>query len=360
MTSRAEGREAESGSTDLPGSQAGAGVEGLLPPLTLGNIEVDPPLMLAPMHGVTDASFRALIRHASGDGVGLFYSEFAAAEGIIRSNPRAMRAITPQPEDRPFTAQIHGRNPEPLARAAVAAAETGADLIDLNCGCPAKAVVRQGSGVALMREPDLIGRLVEAVKAAVELPVTVKIRSGWSDSSLNAMEVSRIAQEAGACMVCIHGRTRDQRLAEEADWELVAEVGQKLRVPVVGSGDVTSGAEALERLRMPGVAGVMIGRGAMANPWVFGDTLQLAARGQTPHHSLDDRLSLVLALAELGTRYLPERALPGRLKQLIGPITRGFPGGAAIRRAVYVAQSPAEIVAVIGQLRRTSTEETAF
>src|SRR6185369_9666755 len=250
---------------------------GLLRPLSIGPVVTRTNLILSPMSGVTDCAFRTTVLEASGRGaVGLLVSEFVAAEGLSRDNAKTIAMLRYQEVERPFSIQIFGADVDRMVRAAEMVEVIGADIVDINCGCPAPKVVRRGGGAQLMRTPDVLRDILVAVRAAVSIPVTVKIRAGWDDASRNAVEVARMVEGEGAAMLAVHGRTRLQLYSGESDWNLIGEVASRLSIPVIGSGDVIDAEGALERLRGGYADGVMIGRGAISNPWIFGQTLALA------------------------------------------------------------------------------------
>src|SRR5688572_1518268 len=271
----------------------------LLRPLQIGPVSTRTNLVLSPMSGVTDCAFRTTVVEASGrESVGLLVSEFVAAEGLSRDNGKTIAMLRYEERERPFSIQIFGADVDRMVRAALMVEEVGADIVDINCGCPAPKVVRRGGGAQLMRTPETLRDIVRAVRAAVRIPVTVKIRAGWDDSSRNALEVARMVEDEGAAMLAVHGRTRLQLYSGESDWDLIGEVKQRLSIPVVGSGDVIDAAGGLARLRGGYADGVMIGRGALANPWIFGQTLALS-RGEAVHEpTAPERVAIVAHFAD--------------------------------------------------------------
>jgi len=239
-------------------------------PLQIGPIALDGPLVLAPMAGYTDASFRVLCREL---GAALVVSELISAEGLLRNVPTTLRMLRVDPAERPVAIQIYGADPHRVADAAAAAVEHVApDLIDLNMGCPARKVVRKGAGAALMRDPERAMRMAEAVVGAVPCPVTAKIRSGFTAEQVNAPEMAVALQDAGCAGLTLHARPRTQGHSGAADWDLIARVRERLSIPLIGNGGVR-GVHDAERMRAhTGVGAVMIGRAAIGNPWVFRGT----------------------------------------------------------------------------------------
>lgn len=309
-----------------------------------GQVAIDRPFILAPMSGVTDSPFRRTVQAASGGAVGLLVTEFLSIEGLTRSNLKtAMRMAFHTEEERPLSVQVFGADAERMAQAARVVAETGAQIVDINCGCPAPKVVRRGGGAELMRQCDALARLVETTVRAVSIPVTVKIRSGWSADSINALQVARMVEDAGAAMLAVHGRTRMQMYTGSADWDLVDAVAQSVRIPVVGSGDVTTAQEALWRMRTTRVAGVMIGRAAIMNPWIFGQIDDLVSGRPMRQPSGADRLALLASFRDRMAGRLPDHAIPGRIKQLLARMTKGFAHGSLLRERALRAHTTAEM-----------------
>src|SRR5262245_17701954 len=235
--------------------------------MSIGNVRIQPALVLAPMAGVTDSSFRRLIKELTG--VGLIVTEFISVEGLTRGNLRTHRMMKFLPEERPLSIQIFGYDEERMGLAAEIIEEAGADIVDINCGCPAKKVVKGGGGSSLLRDLPQLEKILLGIRRRVKIPVTMKIRTGWDDSSINAVEVAKIIEGSGGNMVAIHGRTRMQGYSGRANWNVIAAVKQAVKIPVIGCGDVVNAAQAVERFNETGVDAVMIGRGAIANPWIF-------------------------------------------------------------------------------------------
>jgi nifR3 family TIM-barrel protein len=309
-------------------------------PVKIGNLTLHPPFMLAPMAGITDKAFRKLVRELNPGAVGLYYSEFASVEGMVRNNKPSLRLIEKCPEDNlsPFAAQLFGMDPEHMAQAAGMAVEMGANIIDVNAGCPAQKVVKKGGGADLLKKPALIGKIVSAMRAAVSVPLTVKIRIGWDEKRINALEVVKIIEDNGGDAVVIHGRTRVQAFKGEADWAIVREAKLACKIPVIGNGDVTTPENAVMRLRETGANGIMIGRGVLRDPWIFRRIAEFESG--TPFEPLPrDKLALFPRYAALlSEEGLPDRAVLGKLKQIGLKLMRGRPGAAAIRTEAVRSQ----------------------
>ncbi|MEJ5349716.1 MAG: tRNA dihydrouridine synthase DusB [Desulfosoma sp.] len=233
----------------------------------IGTVTVDPPVVMAPMAGVTDGPF---LRVLSRFGVGMVTTEMMSAEGFRRQDPSVERILAvPSRVSVPVALQIFGATPEVMAEAARAAQDRGASIVDINAGCPIKKIVRQGAGAALLRDPDRLLRIVASVKRAVSIPVTVKTRLGWDRNEMNVLQISRRLQEAGADALTLHARTARQIYTGRADWSWIGRLKQELSIPVIGNGDVTTPSDFFRMKRETGCDAVMIGRGALGNPWLF-------------------------------------------------------------------------------------------
>ena len=266
------------------------------------------------MSGVTCTAFRRLIRRLNPDSVGLLVSEFLSVEGMTRNGRRTLQMMKFHEEERPFSIQIFGKDPARMRDAAIMVEESGADMVDINCGCPAPKVVRRGGGAELMRQPAILASILREVRKAVTIPVTLKIRAGWDQQSRNAMEIAKLAEGEGIDGLAIHGRTRAQMYQGEADWDLVEEVAEALSIPVCGSGDVVDLESARARLRGK-IAGLYIGRAALSNPYVFreiahGEQFRIRTR---PAEAID----VVRQYMDLLLEDYSEQAAIGRVKQLI-------------------------------------------
>ncbi|MEN6621981.1 MAG: tRNA dihydrouridine synthase DusB, partial [Smithella sp.] len=223
-------------------------------------------VFLAPLAGISNLPFRLIARSF---GCALAYTEMISANGLIRNTEKTYEYLKTCAEDKPLGMQIFGADPQLMAKAACIAVEHGADLIDINMGCPVKKVVKTGAGATLMKDPNLVARIVAAVKKAIPVPVTVKIRSGWNRSSINAVEIARIAEDSGANAVTVHARTADQGYSGTADWQVIASVKEALRIPVIGNGDIWHPQDAVRMIEQTSCDIVMVGRGALGNPWIF-------------------------------------------------------------------------------------------
>lgn len=312
---------------------------GLLKGLQIGSVATRTNLILSPMSGVTDCAFRMLVHNLSGSSVGLLVSEFIAAEGMTRDNAKTLSMLRFKELERPLSIQIFGGDVDRMIRAAVMVEEAGADIVDINCGCPAPKVVRRGGGAQLMRTPDRLRSILRGIRQAVSIPMTVKIRSGWDEEGLNALEIARMAEGEGAAMLACHGRTRVQLYSGEADWDLVATIREALSIPVAGSGDVGTPAQALARLEGGYADAVMIGRGAIDNPWLFSQIEEAAGGRSAPVVDAEAKIAALTFFRRELEETMEERAFRGRYRGLACRFVKGMPGGAAARRAIGTSTS---------------------
>ncbi len=316
-----------------------------LSPLKIGNLSIAPNLVLAPMSGITNSAFRRLIRSENGPHLGLVVTEFISIEGLTRENLKSLKMLHFHPEERPISIQIFGHDIDRMVDAAQMAEQAGADIVDINSGCPVPKVVRRGGGCDLMRQPDHLGRLLAAVREKLRVPLTLKIRAGWDEKSLNAVEIARIAEDSGVQMLAVHGRTRVQLYRGDADWSLIERVAKSVSIPVVGSGDVVD-AKFAERCFTHGVSGIMIGRGALQNPWIFSD---LAGGGDSPTRSASEVPRVLLKYLDLLFEEMPEKGAIGRMKQLASQITRGVEGGKPVRKNLVLCRTTDEMREILNR-----------
>lgn len=264
-----------------------------------------PPIVLAPMEDVTDLAFRLICRRRGADVV---YTEFVSSEAIIRDIPKTLDKMRLLDEERPIGIQIYGNKVESMVEAAKIAEKLKPDLIDINYGCPSKHVAGSGAGSGLLKTPELMEAITRAVVNAVDLPVTAKTRLGWCDGSINIVEIARMLQSCGIQTLTIHGRTRSQKFKGQANWEQIGEAKRAVAIPIIGNGDVVSPEDARSMLAVAGCDGVMIGRGAYGNPWIFSQTKHFLATGEgLPPPSLEERIEVLLEHLDLSIRYKGER-----------------------------------------------------
>ncbi|OFX12648.1 MAG: tRNA dihydrouridine synthase DusB [Alphaproteobacteria bacterium RIFOXYD12_FULL_60_8] len=313
--------------------------------MRLGSLTLDSPVFLAPMSGITDRPFRRLVRRF---GCGLVFSEMLASKAVIASHQRTKAMAQAQADERPMGVQLAGCDPVIMAEAARVNADLGAQVIDINMGCPVKKVVNGFAGSALMRQEVLAGRIVEAVASAVSIPVTVKMRTGWDDADRNAPRLARIVEEAGARLITVHGRTRAQMYAGSADWAFIGEVKAAVKVPVIGNGDVFRVEDAILMLEQSGADGVMIGRGSFGKPWLPNQVAEfLKTRRKLPEPTWEARCRIVhehfADILETYGAFLGVRIA----RKHMGYYAKGLPGAVEFRNAVNNTADPAHVIDLV-------------
>lgn len=297
--------------------------------MNIGNIELSAPLALAPMAGITDLPFRLICRRL---GCGMTVSEMVSAKGLLYKNVKTTEMLRIDDGERPTAIQLFGSVPAELAEAARMVEASGADMIDFNMGCPVPKIVNNGEGSALMKNPQLAHDILAAMVKAVKIPVTVKFRAGWDDANRNAVEIARAVEAAGVSAVAVHGRTRQQFYEGKADWSIIADVKQAVKVPVFGNGDIFTVADGLRMLEQTGCDGLMIGRGADGNPWLF-TALAAALRGepQPQPPSLKERLAQAAEHLEMLIAYKNEVVAVKEMRRHISAYLKGMPHAAEFR-----------------------------
>jgi tRNA-dihydrouridine synthase B len=311
---------------------------------------------LAPLAGISNLPFRLIAR---AQGCALAYTEMISSNGLVRKTAKTYEYLKTCADDRPLGAQIFGADPQVMAEAACSVAQSGVDLIDINMGCPVKKVIKTGAGAVLMRNPDLVARLVDAVKKAVSIPVTVKIRSGWNRGSINAVEIARIAEACGADAITVHARTADQGYSGHADWKIIAEVKKAMKIPVIGNGDIRQPQDAVRMLAETSCDAVMVGRGALGNPWIFKGIFQ-ALNGQEIDYlpGLNQRLQMIENHWKMETEFLGVRLAGKSFRKQILWYTKGLDNSHKFRELAGKLKDDEDILDELNEYFRSLEKDT--
>ncbi len=339
--------------------------------MKIGTLTLEHPVALAPMAGMTDTAFRRLVKRKGG--CGLVVTEMVSSEGLVRGIDRTLEYAEYTEEERPVSIQIFGGDPAVMADAAQVVEAMGADVVDINMGCPVPKIAKHNAGCSLMREPEHAARVVRAMVNAVRIPVTVKMRAGWNEHEINAPRLARMVEDAGASALAVHGRTAAQSYSGESDWSLIGQVASSVKIPVFGSGDCVHPDQVVSRLRESGASGVLVGRGALRNPWIFSQAASLAeSGGSTAPVPFKERGTFLLEYIDLlllervgeeaGFRHAApgddrqsgqqpargrERWVVNKVRALGSWYTKGLEGGAQLRVSVNSAESVSTLKAII-------------
>ncbi len=321
------------------------------------------PFILAPMAGITDHAFRTFMRKLD---TSFVVTELVSASGIEYKSERTMKLMSYDESQRPVGIQLFGEEPEVLARAAQVCESQGCDFVDLNFGCPVPKVVKKGAGSAMLKDPVQMQKVLSAVKKAVKIPVTIKIRTGWDSNSRNAVEICNIAYNEGISWVAIHGRTRAQSYTGFADWDFIADVKSKAQLPIIGNGDILTPRQAVLRLEQSGCDGVMIGRGCLKNPFIFMDSLSLW-KGEAVRDVQRDYMSLFNNLRAEIVAHCDEHITGIQLRKFAAWFSTGYPGAAQFRKNLFQSKSNDEVMALaneffaaIGSVDQEDTSQDGF
>jgi tRNA-dihydrouridine synthase B len=311
----------------------------------IGNVKLDNNVFLAPMAGVTDMPFRILCKE---QGCGLVYTEMVSAKGIHYNDERSNKLAEVNEAEKPASVQIFGTEPAVMAEIAEKLNQSDADIIDINMGCPTPKITKNGEGSALMLNPNLAGKIISAVSKATNKPVTVKIRKGWDESNVNAVEIAKIAEDNGAKAIAIHGRTREQFYSGISDWDIISSVKEAVSIPVIGNGDVFSPEDAREMLIKTNCDAVMIGRGAQGNPWVFKRVLHYLDTGELlPLPSRDDKLKMIIRHMDMLIDQKGEQGGVREMRKHIAWYIKGMRNSTYVKQEVFRLASRDEIVQVL-------------
>lgn len=316
--------------------------------MVIGNVNVDNILFLAPMAGVTDLTFRLICKE---QGCGLTYTEMVSAKGLYYNSIRTYELLKIDDREHPIGVQIFGSDPNIMGKMAAELSKTDIDLIDINMGCPAPKITKNGEGSALMREPDRVKDIVEAVVSSSTKPITVKMRKGWDKDNVNAPYIAKIVEEAGASAVTVHGRTREDFYSGRADWDVIKEVKKCVDIPVIGNGDIFTPEDAKQMLDYTGCDAVMIGRGAQGNPWIFKRTLHYLETGELlSPPTWEERIEMAIRHLEMALKIKDERIVIPEMRKHIGWYLKGIKGAANIRAMVNRMDTADEVRALLNSI----------
>jgi tRNA-dihydrouridine synthase B len=326
--------------------------------LTIGTLHLKNWLVLAPMSGRTNLPFRLIIRKM---GAGLVITEMISAVGLSRGQTKTRTYLDSQPAERPVAAQLFGHEPDSMAISAQIAAEKGMDIVDINMGCPAKKVVKTGSGAALMRDAKKAAKILSAVRKSTSLPVTAKIRAGWSPEEASALELAMVIEDCGADGISVHPRFASQGFSGKADWTLIGRIKKAVKIPVIGSGDITEPYLALKMRSETNCDGVMIGRTALTNPWIFRQILDMEEKGDFDTPGLDDRYRLTMEHYSLLIEYLGEKRATDIMRGLILLYTKGLPNRRFLKSFISEMDGREKLISAVdryfGDVRREMDSE---
>ena len=324
--------------------------------MKIGNIELTNNTVFAPLAGITNLPLRLLAKEA---GCGLVCSEMISSNGLVYGSGKTRQMLESDPGEKPLSVQIFGAKPDLMAAAAAMVADSGAEILDINFGCSVRKVLKSGSGSALMKDPALAREILTAVRRAIAIPLTIKIRSGWSADGKQAMDLARLAQDCGVDAIAVHPRTATQAFRGRADWSLIARVKQTVKIPVMGNGDIETPADALKMIAETGCDAVMVGRAAIGNPWIFGQIVALQQGREVDTPSLERRFGVMLRYLNASVRHIGEAHACRMMRSRLGWFVKGLPHASRFRESIKRVETEAEAAHRIRAYQRLLEAEPA-
>lgn len=323
--------------------------------MKIGSLRLDNITVLAPLAGITNLPFRLL---AKSSGCGLVCSEMISANGLIRNSKKTMKMLDSHPEEKPLCVQIFGSDPATMAEAARIVESSGADLLDINLGCPVKKVIKTGSGVALMKEPEKVGKLIKGVRESIAIPLTIKIRTGWDQTGSQAFKIARIAEARGVNAISVHPRTASQGFGGKADWSIISEIKKAVTIPVIGNGDIIKPEDAIKMKNETGCDAVMIGRAAIGNPWIFTQILKLIRGEEASPVELSHRFETMIKYLKASVEYFGEKRACTMMRSRLGWFVKGLPYSSKFRESIKQIKIEDEAICFIKAYRNSLMDES--
>jgi tRNA-dihydrouridine synthase B len=322
--------------------------------MKIGSLVLDNITILAPLAGITNLPFRLLAKEA---GCGLVCSEMISSNGLIRNSQKTFQMLDSLPQEKPLSTQIFGSDPAIMAEAAAIVESSGTDILDINLGCPVRKVLKTGSGAALMKDPEHVARLLKAVRRSINIPLTLKIRTGWDPSGDQALRIAQIAEDQGANAIAVHPRTAPQGFGGKAEWSIISAVKKAVSIPVIGNGDIICPEDAIRMKNETGCDAIMIGRATIGNPWIFSQVLALLRGERISPITLADRLEAMIRYLQASVQYLGEQRACAMMRSRLGWFAKGLPFSSKFRESIKHISSEKEATRIIHAYGNTLESE---